>query len=118
MNDNSKAIKNTRPPALEQFITKLSWKIYNKEFKELRDFEFSNFRFKFILKKQEQMERFVEFLKEHNPLLPWDMCNFLLKENVKFDLEYRYVKGAGVKTNFILFKTYLYLKKELKKLSM
>lgn len=94
----------------ESFIIKLKWKIYNKDFKSINNFEYSCFKFKIKMTEQQHMEEFIEFIEEKEPLLPWDLCNFFMQRRIKYSIHFRYLKDIGYNGNWVLFKTVLFLK--------
>ncbi len=96
----------------ESFKQKLRWKVYNKEFKQLNEFEYSCFKFKFNIQSQKLQEQFVELICTDKTLMPWDLGNFFLQNNIKFKIKFRYVKGLGFKGNYVLFKTVKWMQKE------
>lgn len=103
---------------LETFKTKLKWNIYNEKFKEITSFAYSSFIFRFKITSQAVQEEFCNFVCDTETLLPWDICNFFFKRDIKFSIGFRYVKGMGVKGNWVLFKCFLYLKKAIVRLTI
>lgn len=102
---------------LKSLTTKLNWKVATNELSSLTGFSFSNFVFEFNINSKEKMEQFTEFLKAHELLMPWDMCNFLLNGNIEFDFKYRYDKYNSLKNNIVLYKTYTFLKNQLNEIN-
>lgn len=100
----------------ERFFQTLKDKVYAGEFKELNGFEYSCFKFKFKIDNQQYLKEFSNFIYYHNPLLPWELGNFLLNRGIKFKLRFRYCKEIGFKCNYILFKAVVFINKELIKL--
>jgi hypothetical protein len=97
----------------ESFKLKLKWQVYNKNFEQIKRFEYSAFSFKFNIATQDLQEEFVEFLckeDESKDIMPWEICNFFLKRNIKYSLSFKYMKKAGLQLNYTLFKTVLFLK--------
>lgn len=93
-------------------ITNLKWKITNKDYK-LNRFDFGAFKFKFKIENNEHKHEFVDFLEENkNLLLPWDFCNFFIERNIKYSINYRYLKEVNLKDNLYLLYLVIYLKKE------
>lgn len=108
---------NTHTGKDGEFFQKVKNRVYEGEFKELNGFEYSCFKFKFKLDNQQYQREFSNFLYYNNPLMPWDVCNFFNQRGIDFKINYRYCKGIGLKSNFILFKTVLFLKKEIIRVS-
>lgn len=97
----------------DNLVKNLKYQVDNKNLKQINKFEYSNFKFKFNIIKQEDQEAFVEFIdKSPNNLMPWDVCNYFLDNNIKYSINFRYVKEKSLKSNWTLFKTVMFLKKE------
>ena len=106
---------------IEEFKIKLKWKIYHGNFNKITKFNFSTFKFNFKIQSQIQQEEFVEFICSKDLLLPWKLCNFFIKRNIKFSLRFRYLKTLKLKGNLNLLKCVLelnikYLKFKITKL--
>lgn len=95
------------------FLTQIRWHVYNKNFEEINSFEYSAFKFNFHMVRQKDKEDFIDFISSTNPLFPSDLCNFFIDRNIKFRISFRYVKKLDFKSNWMLFKYMMFLKKEM-----
>lgn len=89
-----------------------------EEISLLNNFEYSCFKFKFKNKTMtdlavKQILTYINYHIQQNDLYPWDLANFLLRNKVKFSINFKFCKGISIGTNFALFKEVLRLKKEL-----
>lgn len=89
----------------ESFKNKLRWQVYNKNFKSIKKFEYSYFTFKFLLDSQKQQEEFTEFVCSKDDLMPWELGNFFIQQNIKFKIRFRYLKNFSLKRNSIMYRT-------------
>ncbi|GCD11746.1 hypothetical protein [Clostridium tagluense] len=100
----------------EEYKIKLKWKIYHGDLKDINSFEYSCFKFKCKLNTQELMEKFAEVVCSDGTLLPWDICNFFLRNDVPYSINFRYVRPINFHGNYILWKAVMFLKKQKIKL--
>lgn len=89
-------------------------------FHMINEFRYSCFKFKFKIKEYENKKKFCSFLKSKlsENLMPWDVCNYFISNNIKYRISFIICKEIGIRNNLILLKTVLYLKKEMLKLSL
>lgn len=96
-----------------EFFQHVKDEVYRGKLKELNGFDYSCFKFKFKLDNEQYAKEFTNFLYYNNPLMPWDICNFFHSRDIKFKINFRYCKDIDLKANYTLFKTVLFLKKEM-----
>lgn len=102
----------------EDFKIKLKWNVYNKKFKNIQGFTYGVYKFTFNMDSQEMQEEFCGLLCNTDELDPLDICNFLLENSIKFKFKFVYIKEAGMRINYTLFKYFIFIKKELFKLHL
>jgi len=100
-------MENTRNAKLNQ---KLSWGVYNKVYKKILGYNYDCYKFKFVISKYEDQQEFSDLITVTHPLIPWDVCNFLLKKKIPYSINFKYSLKAGFKANYTLFNTVLKLK--------
>lgn len=96
-----------------EFFQNVKNNVYEGKFKELNRFEYSCFKFEFKLDNEQYQREFSNFLYFNDPLMPWDICNFFMSRNIRFSINFRYCPSVDLKSNYILSKTVLFLKKEI-----
>lgn len=83
----------------------------------IEEFSYSCFKFKFKKVSPAQAQQLLIYIN-HNmcsngKILPWEMGNYLLANNIKFSISFVYCKLIPFSGNFLLFKEVLRLKMEL-----
>lgn len=92
----------------------LKKQVYNNNLKQINGFEYSCFKFKFKIcdiQYQKEFSNFLHFSKD--PLLPWDIINWFEQRNTRCSVSFRRCSKIDFKSNYVLFKTILFLRKEL-----
>lgn len=86
------------------------------ELKEITGFNYLSFLFEFNISGMEMMNKYMNFLKsyvfEGKVLVPWDICNFFIANDIKYKVKFKYNMKIGIQENFLYFRTVLALKKE------
>lgn len=104
----------------DSFLTKLKWQTTNKQFNEMTEFGTDCICYVFDkpLSYEEQND-FISFVKDSdnlNQLSPIDFCNYFLRNNIAFQLKYRYVKQLSLMQNYQYYKIIRMIRKQLKNL--
>lgn len=105
---------------LYKFINILTEQVEYGHLNAINEFKYSCFKFKFKIKGYENEKKFCDFLKSKmsEGLMPWDICNYFIRNNIKYKLRFVICRKIGIKSNLVLLKTVLFLNKESIKLSL
>ena len=96
---------------------KIRWNVVNDNLKEINKLTIDFNIIKFKIYDKEMMLKLCDFLENYpeQVLIPHDICNFLLRNKVKYVIKYKFGLTKELKdllqTNLTLFLYTLYLKK-------
>lgn len=96
-----------------QLCENLKSQVYSNNLKEINSFQYSCFKFKFKINNIQYQKEFSNFLHYQKLLLPWDILKWFEYRNIHCSIRFRWCSQVNFKTNLILFKTTLFLKKEM-----
>ena len=101
---------------LLKLINNMEEVVEKGELKEITGFQYLSFLFNFNILNIEMIYKYIEFLKgyvfQDKVLVPWDICNFFIANDVKYKIKFKYNKDISLSENFLYFKVVFFLKTE------